>query len=116
MVDKKFLRCLGQIIRDARKQKGMTQEALSEIAGVSAKYLSEVEQGQSNVTVLLLRRVSRALKLELCALLYGCEDQSDERFLRREIAEQLQKLQSQELRRAARILRAMGESEEQADG
>ena len=112
MVDKKFLRCLGQIIRDARKQKGMTQERLSEIAGVSAKYLSEVEQGRSNVTVLLLRRVSRALKLDLCALLYGCEDNSEERRLKREIADQLQKLQAKELRRAVRILRAMGDGEE----
>ena len=114
LVDKKFLRCLGQIIRDARKQKGMTQERLSEIAGVSAKYLSEVEQGRGNVTVLLLRRVARALKLDLCALLYGCEDNSEERRLRREIADQLQKLRPQELRRAARILRAIGENEDRA--
>lgn len=94
----------------------MTQEALSEVAGVSAKYLSEVEQGRSNVTVLFLRRVSRALKLDLCALFYGCEDNSEERRLKREIAEQLQHLQSQELRRAGRILRAMGDNEDQADG
>ena len=112
MVDKKFLRCLGQIVRDARKQRGMTQESLSEIAGVSAKYLSEVEQGRGNVTVLLLRRLSRALKLDLCGLLYGCEDSSEERRLRREIADQLQKLPAQELQRAVRILRAMGNGED----
>ena len=114
LVDKKFLRCLGQIVRDARKQRGMTQESLSEIAGVSAKYLSEVEQGRGNVTVLLLRRLSRALKLDLCGLLYGCEDSSEERRLRREIADQLQKLQAQELQRAVRILRAMGDGEDRA--
>ena len=114
LADKKFLRCLGQIIRDARKQRGMTQESLSEVAGVSAKYLSEVEQGRSNVTVLFLRRVSRALKLDLCALLYGCEDNSEERRLKREIADQLQKLGPQELRRAGRILRAMGDNEDRA--
>ena len=113
LADKTFLRCLGQIIRDSRKQRGMTQECLSEIAGVSAKYLSEVEQGRGNVTVLLLRRVSRALKLDLCGLLYGCEDNFEERRLRREIADQLQKLPAQELKRAVRILSAMGDGEEQ---
>ena len=91
----------------------MTQERLSEIAGVSAKYLSEVERGRSNVTVLLLRRVSRALGLDAGALLYGCEDASEDRRVRREIWDQLQKLKPQELRQAMRLLRAMGENEEQ---
>ena len=91
----------------------MTQECLSEIAGVSAKYLSEVEQGRSNVTVLLLLRVSRALGLDAGALLYGCEDSSEDRRLRSEIWDQLQKLGPQELRRMARILRAIGENEDQ---
>jgi len=90
----------------------MTQDRLSEIAGVSPKHLSEVEQGRSNVTVLFLRRVSRALGLDVGALLYGCEDNSEERRLRREISEQLQKLKPQELRRMIRVLRAMGESED----
>src|SRR5712692_7453579 len=97
LTDKEFLRCLGQTIRDSRKRNAMTQDRLSEIAGVSPKHLSEVEQGRSNVTVLFLRRVSRALGLDVGALLYGCEDNSEERRLRREISEQLQKLKPQEL-------------------
>ena len=92
----------------------MTQECLSEIAGVSAKYLSEVEQGRSNVTVLFLRRVSRALGLDAGALLYSCEDGSEDRRLRSEIWDQLQKLGPQELRRMVRILRAIGENEDRA--
>ncbi len=91
----------------------MTQEGLSEIAGISAKYLSEVERGQSNVSVLFLVRIARALAVDLSALLCGCDDSSDERRLRRGIWDQLQELRQQELRQAGRILRAMGESEEQ---
>ena len=112
LADKAFLRCIGQTIRDARKRKTMTQDCLSEIAGVSAKYLSEVERGRSNVTVLFLRRVSRALGLDLGALLYDCEDNSEERRLRREIWDPLQELKQQELKRVARILHAMDESED----
>ena len=91
----------------------MTQERLSEVAGVSAKYLSEVEQGRSNVTVLFLLRVARALNLDMSALLCGCEDASEDRRLRREIWNELQRLQQQELRQVARILRAMGEAEDE---
>ena len=113
--NKRFLRCLGHILQDARKRRGMTQECLSESAGVSVKYLSEVERGRGNVTVLFLRRVSRALKTDLCTLFYACEDHSEERRLKREIAEQLQKLQSEELRRVSRILHAIGDSEAHAN-
>ena len=91
----------------------MTQDCLSEIAGVSAKCLSEVEHGRSNVTVLFLRRVSRALSLDVGALLYGREHNSEERRFRREIWDQLQKLGPLELRRMVPILHAMRESEYQ---
>ena len=91
----------------------MTQDALSEIAGVSARYLSEVERERSNVTVLFLLRVSRALGLDLGAILYGCEDTSEDRRLRREVWDQLQKLRLWELRRALRVLRAISENEDQ---
>ncbi len=110
---KEFLRCLGQAIRDSRKQKAMTQERLSEVAGVSAKYLSEVEQGRSNVTVLFLLRVARALDLNASTLLCGCEEGSEDHRLRKEIWDQLQKLKQPELRQVVRILRAMGETEDQ---
>ena len=92
----------------------MTQDCLSEIAGVSAKYLSEVERGRGNVTVLFLLRVSRALGLDMSALLCACENGSEERRVRREIWDHLQKLRPEELRRAVRILRAMGDGEDRA--
>lgn len=110
--ERELLRCVGQTIRDARKQNTMTQDCLSEIAGVSAKYLSEVERGRSNVSVLLLLRVSRALEPDLGALLYGCEGTSEDLRVRKELWDQLQKLKPQELRQAVRIPRAIDESEE----
>ena len=113
--EKELLRCVGQTIRDARKRKAMTQERLSEIAGVSAKYLSEVERGQSNVTILFLSRVARALGVDMSALLCGCDDPSDERRLRRGIWDQLQELKQQELRQAGRILRAISGGEDGND-
>ncbi len=59
----KLLRDLGRIIRQVRKQKQMTLEDLSEIAGVNSKYLGELELGKTNPTVVVLLKVSQALEL-----------------------------------------------------
>ena len=93
----------------------MTQECLSEVAGVSAKYLSEVEQGNSNVTVLFLLRVAQALSLDMTTLLSGCEDTSEDQRLRSEIWNELRELKQRELRLVFRILRAVREGENQGD-
>ena len=37
---------LGQRIREARKNKELTQEQLAEIAGIGLMYLGEIERGQ----------------------------------------------------------------------
>ena len=53
-----FLRSLGQVIRQATKSKKMTQEDVSEIAGVNAKYLGEVELGKTDPTITFLIKLS----------------------------------------------------------
>lgn len=60
-----FLRDLGQVIRRARKSKKMTQEDLSELSGVNTKYLGEIELGKTNPTIVILRKLSWALGLEI---------------------------------------------------
>jgi transcriptional regulator with XRE-family HTH domain len=110
--EKELLRGLGRIIRELRKRKGMTQDQLSEIADVSAKYLSEVERGNSNVSLLLLQRIASALGADMSALLCGCESASQDGKLKRGIWHELQKLKRQELERAERVLRAVRDSEE----
>jgi transcriptional regulator with XRE-family HTH domain len=53
-----FLQSLGQVIRQARKSKKMTQEDLSEIARVNANYLGEVELDKTNPTITFLIKLS----------------------------------------------------------
>ena len=48
---------LGKMIRRLRKTKGLTQVQLSKAIGVSRTYLSEIESGDWNITVLLLKRI-----------------------------------------------------------
>jgi HTH-type transcriptional regulator / antitoxin HipB len=40
---------LGEAIRQARKKKQMTQQALADITGTSAKFISDVERGKITV-------------------------------------------------------------------
>ena len=58
-------RAVGLIIRDRRKQAGMSQEQLAERADLSPKYLGEVERGCVNISLDSLVRVCQALAMRL---------------------------------------------------
>ena len=61
-------RITGQIIRDIRERKGLTQEVLSGLAAVSRSHLAEIESGRTNANVETLWRISEALGLKLSEL------------------------------------------------
>src|SRR5207248_3671787 len=63
-----FLRLLGERIREARARRGMTRRILARDSGVSERYLAQLETGQGNISILLLRDIARALDLPLEAL------------------------------------------------
>jgi len=52
---------LGSRIRHIRLSGGLTLEDLSERAGLSAKYVSEVERGEKNPTYLVLIQIADAI-------------------------------------------------------
>lgn len=52
---------LGAVIRQLRREKGMSLQALSELSGVSAGMLSQVERGLVNPSVRVLTSVRAAL-------------------------------------------------------
>ncbi|HLS87283.1 MAG TPA: helix-turn-helix transcriptional regulator [Burkholderiales bacterium] len=56
-----YLARLGERVRAWRTDQGMTRRALAEASGVSERYLAQLESGQGNMSVLLLRRVARAM-------------------------------------------------------
>ncbi|WP_205963677.1 helix-turn-helix transcriptional regulator [Roseicella aquatilis] len=60
-----FLRGLGSRIREARKQAGLTGPELAEKVGTTRTWIYSVEEGRQNVTIQGLRRLLRALGLEL---------------------------------------------------
>jgi transcriptional regulator with XRE-family HTH domain len=65
------LELLGDNIRRIRKEKGVSQERLAELASLHRTYLGGVERGERNVGVLNLVRISRALGVLPERLLQG---------------------------------------------
>jgi transcriptional regulator with XRE-family HTH domain len=59
----------GMRLKELREQKGLTQEALAEKIGVSRGYLSRLEMGRHDPSLSLLRRLARALMVDVAKLL-----------------------------------------------
>jgi XRE family transcriptional regulator, aerobic/anaerobic benzoate catabolism transcriptional regulator len=59
--DTLYLGRLGERVRAWRTEHGMTRKALAAASGVSERYLAQLEAGRGNISVLLLRRVARAV-------------------------------------------------------
>jgi len=61
MTETAYLSRLGERVRAWRSEHGMTRKALSVASGVSERYLAQLEAGEGNISVLLLRKVARAM-------------------------------------------------------
>jgi XRE family transcriptional regulator, aerobic/anaerobic benzoate catabolism transcriptional regulator len=81
--DPEFLSSLGRRVRDAREQRGLARKALARDAQVSERYLAQLEAGEGNASVVLLRRVAAALGLRIVDLLDPAGDVPEQRLLRR---------------------------------
>jgi len=65
MTDPKFLASLGTRIKELRLRREMTQNELSIQCNFEKASMSRIESGKTNVTVLTLRRISKALDIEI---------------------------------------------------
>jgi transcriptional regulator with XRE-family HTH domain len=56
-----LLRTIGLTIRGLRRERGLSQEALADLAQIDRSYMSSVERGLRNVSVLNIARIAAAL-------------------------------------------------------
>lgn len=63
-----FLRRLGARIRELRTTIPLSQEALADRAGVDRSYMSGIERGLRNVSVLNLARIAKAIDVPISTL------------------------------------------------
>jgi transcriptional regulator with XRE-family HTH domain len=59
---------LGKRIRTLRKLKGFTQESLGEKAGISYKFIGEIERGEVNPSLNSLAQIAKALGIHVSEL------------------------------------------------
>ena len=64
-----LLQEIGRVVRSERLKRGMTLKLLAKHAGTSHRYLSQVELGAANPSVLVLDAIARALGVDLFDLL-----------------------------------------------
>ncbi len=67
-------RIVGKNIRKYRDLKYLTQDDLSEYTYLSRTYISEIENGKKNITVVRLLEISEALDVDFEALVEGIND------------------------------------------
>lgn len=67
--DTEFIQALGVRVRESRARRGMSRKALALNADVSERYLAQVESGETNPSIMVLRHVAHALGISLIELL-----------------------------------------------
>ncbi|MFT4060669.1 MAG: helix-turn-helix transcriptional regulator [Legionella sp.] len=60
---------IGKLIREARKQKGYSQEGFAAEAGLGRTYMGRVERGEQNISIQNLIQIALTLKVELSMLI-----------------------------------------------
>ncbi len=67
-LDDDFLSSLGKRVRELRNRRGMTRKIVAREADVSERHLAQLEAGEGNVSIVLLRRIAAALHVSLVGL------------------------------------------------
>jgi XRE family transcriptional regulator, aerobic/anaerobic benzoate catabolism transcriptional regulator len=80
--DADFLQRLGRRVRDLRERRDLTRRVLAALAAVSERYLGQLETGEGNISIVLLRRVAAALDVSLGDLLETEPDHTQKRLVR----------------------------------
>ena len=100
----------GGRLRGLRKRQGWSQELLGEKAGVDPKFVSRLEGGKANPSLVTLAKLASAFLLKPADLL-DFDDELEPKKARARIRAQLQALMKgrsdEELARASRVLRSL---------
>ena len=97
---------IGRRIKEARQAKGLSQEALSEKIGMSAKYLSSVERGKENPTLDTLVKLADALEIETSEL-FNYQHKKSPEELRQLVSRLMDEGHDEKLRLMAKIITAI---------
>jgi XRE family aerobic/anaerobic benzoate catabolism transcriptional regulator len=72
-----FAAAIGGIVRFSRAKRGMTRRQLAEQSGTSERYLAQIEGGQGNPSVIVLKAIAEALDVSIVDLLPRTDGRSE---------------------------------------
>jgi XRE family aerobic/anaerobic benzoate catabolism transcriptional regulator len=67
--DAEFILALGLRVRETRARRGMSRKALALNSDVSERYLAQVESGETNPSIMVMRHIAHALGVSMTQLL-----------------------------------------------
>ena len=97
-----YLKTLGRKVRDARARHGMTRRMLAHDSGISERYLAQLESGLGNLSIVMLRKLAKAIDVPVAELVNDEPPVPVEYGL---IVERLKRLQPAELAEATEMLK-----------
>jgi XRE family transcriptional regulator, aerobic/anaerobic benzoate catabolism transcriptional regulator len=105
-----FLLSLGSRVRELRNHRGMTRRTLARESDVSERHLAQLESGEGNISILLLRRIAAVLSVSLEEL-FAPKHQNDQQHAsqKQTLLRFIERLPSHRLEEAAaRLMRDFG--------
>ncbi len=64
MTDERMI-AFGKRVREVRKDKGISQESLAEMAGIDRSYMGNIERGEKNITLKKAYEICDALDIKI---------------------------------------------------
>lgn len=96
-----YLSLVGNRVRELRARRGMTRKILARDSRVSERYLAQLESGEGNISILLLRQIAAALDTPVESLVFAGAEPGVELVRATEF---LRGLRPEELERARDLL------------
>ena len=60
-----YLVCFGKKVKELRKQKGLSQEALALLCDLDRSYIGGVERGERNISLINIYKITLALNIDI---------------------------------------------------
>src|ERR1700723_1933625 len=84
-----FLLSLGKRVRELRNRRGLTRKMMAREAEVSERHLAQLEAGEGNGSIVLLRRIAAAVNVSLSELFAPEAETPREKLLIQRFSERL---------------------------
>jgi XRE family transcriptional regulator, aerobic/anaerobic benzoate catabolism transcriptional regulator len=93
-----YLKFLGERVRTVRSGRAMSRKALAKHSHVSERYLAALEAGKGNCSIVLLRRIAKAMGVPVAELIDERPERDVEQLLFQQLLERLSPAEVREAR------------------